>query len=190
MLDNHRVKEIAIATGGDWGGRHADRKFTELFTRIVGEDIMAEFSQRHPEDWYEIQLNFEQAKCDAEADETSIEFNLPQPLFKFIEDKDMELEDVINKDSAEHGLKVSGGLLTISLDTINSFHEESVAHIIDKTRELLESDNLIDSDLREIFLVGGFASCDLLQSRMREEFPEMRISVPEDAQAAVVKGNM
>ena len=153
---------------------------------IIGPDHVAEFIKQNPEEWYDIQLSFEQAKANAKPEATTISFKLPLPLFEFMTERKMNLQDTINGQSGR-GVSVKKGRLIIKMDTMRSLFEPTIRQIIDKTTEMLNCD-LQEVDFNEIFLVGGFASSTLLQSQMKLKFPNKRLSVPKDAQAAVVKG--
>ena len=85
-------------------------------------------------------------------------------------------------------MKERNGRIVIENKTARSLFEDAIKQIAKQTDEMLQSDDLRNVDLNEMFLVGGFASCKLLQSHMRASFSKRRISVPSDAQTAVVKG--
>ena len=86
VIENERVKEITFANGGDWGGRHVDKKFIRLLSDVLGDSIISDFIKQHPAEWYDIELSFEQAKTSADGD-SSISFPLPIALERFARKK-------------------------------------------------------------------------------------------------------
>ena len=68
------------------------------------------------------------------------------------------------------------------MDTIN--------HIIKGVQILLDQVVLMGSQVKYIFMVGGFCDCSFLQNAVKEKFERkgIVIIIPKEAQLAIVKG--
>lgn len=70
---------------------------------------------------------------------------------------------------------------------LRGLFEEPIKHIIEKLRNVIDNDKH-ESEISMIVMVGGFSESDILQTRVKEAFPALKIVVPGDAGLAVLKG--
>ena len=182
------VVEIEVGNGGDWGSRHGDKVFMKNLGTLVGETLFKQFKAEHPADWFEIQLNFDRAKSSVEPGEEHIVMALPPLFVEFMIKHGKELWEIIHRQGAPYGFSEIRRKLRINKDTIDSYYQPVIEKIVDSAVSMLKGKRLKDSDLREIFLVGGFGHSERLQACIKDACHNKRISVPTDAKAAVIKG--
>ena len=188
VLEHKRVREISIASGGDWGGRHVDQRFMSLMKRALGQDFIDDFAKQYPVVWYDLQLDFEKAKASADPDKNSISLALPIAMERHMRKvKKEELSEYINKNTNNHGLSENDGSLLIAHNSVDDMFTPSIDKIVDETKRLVKTKEL--KGLNFIYLVGGFASSKMLYSKMNQKqvLGKARLAVPPEARTAVVK---
>lgn len=201
VLENEDIREIYHATGGDFGGTKVDAEFEKLMEAYFGKELMNEFRDKHPSDWLEITTDWETKKRSAravEGEETRVRLSYSfMNLYEFYklerEKKPSRLRDWLcfPKRSAPYDLKevsLRKGHLCLGSDITKKLFEPAISSIIGQIKKILKKSDLADK-INYIFLVGGFADCQLLQMEVRKEFEEKYpVLVPEEANLAVVKG--
>ncbi|KAI8761497.1 heat shock 70 kDa protein 12A-like isoform X3 [Biomphalaria glabrata] len=181
-----RIRELFRATGGAWGGTIIDKQFQSLLESIFGVEFIAAFMKEYPKDFVELLQDFEikkRGECD------SIRVSLPYNFCNY-KHNGVSVQQAIKRFSSEQGssdIKFSSGKLVLSSTQVNILFKDALDQINDHVQTLLHKPKC--KDLHNIFLVGGFAESQRLQSSLREKFGErVTILVPEEASLSVVKG--
>lgn len=81
---------------------------------------------------------------------------------------------------------VKRDLLRLDVDIALSFFEDAVEKILDYVHDILN--NPAASGCQTIVMVGGFCESEVLQAKIRERFPQMKVIAPDQAGLAVLKG--
>ena len=164
-LADDRVKEITIANGGDWGGRHVDKRFTELLKEILGEAFIAKFSKEHPLAWYDLEMNFEKAKANVDENK-AMNIQMPTMIERFMrKEEKKDISDIINGKSQKFGVRENNGYLVITKEKVKALFEPTIQKIGKQTSDMVESNPL--RGLEIVYLVGGFAGCKLLHKHIK-----------------------
>ena len=180
------VKELHHATGGAWGGTYVDKNFVQLLQHIFGEDVIKEYRAECPGDWVDlISMRFETNKRTASLNgATYVEF--PFSFHSFLTERGSSAKEAIaamnNSD-----LKCSRGALAIKYPEVRKLFQPVFENIADHLETVIGDVGGVEF----MILVGGFATCDLLQTYLRERFEEpfsLRIIIPPQCSLAVVMG--
>ena len=180
VLDGGLLKELHKASGNDMGGGTVDAKFKNLLKDIFGSDLWDSYEKEHPSEMQRMMFDFTTFKCTKNKKDVYIpcHYNLAT-LAQKKQDIGLFFTDV-------QGASWSDGSIKISFSKLKEFFKESVDKIVQDIRAILLKPELrIDC----ILLVGGYASCKILQNEVKEQFGhQCRILCPDDAQLAVAKG--
>ena len=180
------VKELHHATGGAWGGTYVDKNFVRLLHEIFGKDTIETYKAEFPGDWVElVSLKFEINKRTASLDAvTYVEF--PFSFHSFLSDRESSAKEAIaamnNPD-----LKFTRGTLAMKYPEVRKLFQPVFENIADHLETVIRDVDKVEF----MILVGGFATCALLQTYLRERFEEpfnLRMIVPPQCSLAVVMG--
>ncbi|CAG2202059.1 unnamed protein product [Mytilus edulis] len=80
----------------------------------------------------------------------------------------------------------AGQKLSVKPEAFRKLFKSTIDSIIKHVDKLLKHPNL--SDLHHIIMVGGFSECELVQTAMRQKFPNKKIIIPDEAGLAVLRG--
>ena len=162
---DEKVKEIKIANGGDWGGRHIDKRFMDLVEEILGKSVVTKLKQEHASAWYELEKKFEKAKANAKPGKG---FNVPIPTMieRFVtKDLGLDITSIINANGRKYGIKENNAHFVISAECVRQLFGEILEKIGTHAKRMLDSGELKGLDI--VFLVGGFGNCKLLQDHLK-----------------------
>ncbi|KAK3714630.1 hypothetical protein QZH41_012080 [Actinostola sp. cb2023] len=183
------LEELHKGTGGACGGTGVDEEFEMLLKKIFGKDFIEQFKYKRPAGWVDMMIAFEAKKRTASPTKTNpLNISLP---FVFIDyykkHKGSSIESAVKKFGNPNVKWSSQGLLRIAPDTMKELFSPVVKQIIQHIRVLLSTRSV--SDVRYLFLVGGFAESPLLQYAVRDAFgSQMQIIIPHDVSLTILKG--
>ncbi|XP_031438671.1 heat shock 70 kDa protein 12A-like [Clupea harengus] len=181
VLDKGILKELHRASGNDMGGGTVDAKFKNLLRDSFGCEFWDKYEKAHPSEVQKMMFDFTTFKCCDEKQDVYIPcyHNLSTTLAQEKQDMSSFFTDV-------EGVSWSEGSINITFSKLETLFRESVDKIVQDIRAILLKPELhIDC----ILLVGGYASCKILQNEVKEQFGgQRRILCPVDAQLAVAKG--
>ena len=178
------VKELHHATGGAWGGTYVDRNFVDLLEAIFGKDAIDKYRKDFPGDWVElVSLKFEMNKrMAAPGGTTYVEF--PYSFHSFIDERGSSVKDVIAA-QGNANLKFTRGALAMKYPEVKKLFEP----VFDNIAQHLETVIRKVGQVKYMILVGGFATCKLLQTFLHDRFANnLRIIIPAESSLAVVMG--
>ncbi|ESP02145.1 hypothetical protein LOTGIDRAFT_212681 [Lottia gigantea] len=182
---DERIKELFRATGGAWGGTVIDRQFLLLLIKIFGQDFINIFQKEYPKDYVELMQDFEIKK---RGDSDSVRVSLPYNFCNYKHDG-VSVQQAIKKYATdnENGVKFSSGKLVLTSKVVDSLFSDALEQINDHVEHLLEKPKM--KDLKNLFLVGGFAECIRLQNSLKSKFGNrLTVLIPDEASLSVVKG--
>ena len=166
-----------------------DEMYEKMLCDIFGSAFINQYKLKNPHQWLIMMIDFEKRKRAAKPggkNSTNIPLNMGFARhFEKFTGKDFESAF---KETSVAGVKFSSaGMICISAATMASLFEKVICNTEEHLRKLLEEEAL--SDVKYIFLVGGFGECTFLQKMVHQIFGNGRsVLIPEEASMCVLKG--
>ncbi|XP_063048346.1 heat shock 70 kDa protein 12A isoform X3 [Engraulis encrasicolus] len=188
MPEGH-LKELYKASGGPHGSIGIDYEFEKLLCKIFGQDFIDQFKIKRPAAWVDLMIAFESRKRAAAPERTNpLNINLP---FSFIDYykrfRGHSVEHALRKSNVDFVKWSSQGMLRMSPDAMNALFKPTIDHIIHYLVELFDRPEV--TDIKFLFLVGGFAESPLLQRAVQDMLQgRSRIIIPHDVGLTILKG--
>ena len=190
IQENGAIKEIHKATGGAAGGEDVNKNFIGLLEEICTKQIIEKYAREHPVDWLYLVNDFEvkkRGKRTCQGGTTRI--RLPNSFVsKFASDKGWDLNAMIQERYSLEDIKIHRNeYLCLEPKVMKQLFDPVLDQVVTHLSNLFAKQEL--SDVKYVFLVGGFADSPLLQERITDHFGHSyRIMVPQNASLAVVQG--
>lgn len=182
VLSGGRLKEVHTATGNDLGGLTVDKHFQSCLQEIFGNEVCKAYKNAHGDEWQKIMYNFAIAKCTEE--DNGFEFVCSVSLNEVI--KKHRGEDAEAVLQGNRDAKWRKGTIKISPEKFKSFFDESLRGIAEILKKIIRSKTL---KIEYLLLVGGFASCKILQEYIKRHFgTQCQVLCPLYPQEAVKRG--
>ncbi|KAL5006559.1 hypothetical protein ScPMuIL_015365 [Solemya velum] len=182
------VKEIHHANGGPWGGTMVDEEFRMLLTKIVGAEVMTIFQKEYMEDYLELtrEFEFKKRQTTPESDD-KVTFRFPSALRELFEKKTGEKinEAIAHMDIKDH-VRWRQDKIQMKASMMRKLFEIPVSKIIKHLSDLTKEPGM--ADIRHMLMVGGFSESPVLQHAVKGAFRRMKVLIPQDAGAAVLRG--
>ncbi|KAM9365992.1 heat shock 70 kDa protein 12A isoform 1-T1 [Pholidichthys leucotaenia] len=188
-LPEGHLKELYKASGGPYGSIGIDYEFEKLLCKIFGQDFIDQFKIKRPAAWVDLMIAFESRKRAAAPDRTNpLNINLPFSFIDYYKKfRGHSVEHALRKSNVDFVKWSSQGMLRMSPDAMNSLFKPTIDHIIQHLTELFEKPEV--SDIKFLFLVGGFAESPLLQQAVQNMLQgRTRIIIPHDVGLTILKG--
>ncbi|XP_074089674.1 heat shock 70 kDa protein 12A isoform X3 [Macrotis lagotis] len=188
-LPEGHLKELYKSTGGPYGSLGVDYEFEKLLCKIFGEDFIEQFKIKRPAAWVDLMIAFESRKRAAAPDRTNpLNINLPFSFIDYYKKfRGHSVEHALRKSNVDFVKWSSQGMLRMSPDAMNALFKPTIDNIIDHLRDLFEKPEV--TDVKFLFLVGGFAEAPLLQQAVQAAFGnKCRIIIPQDVGLTILKG--
>ncbi|KAG7229856.1 hypothetical protein INR49_012406 [Caranx melampygus] len=188
-LPEGHLKELYKASGGPYGSIGIDYEFEKLLCKIFGQDFIDQFKIKRPAAWVDLMIAFESRKRAAAPDRTNpLNINLPFSFIDYYKKfRGHSVEHALRKSNVDFVKWSSQGMLRMSPDAMNSLFKPTIDHIIQHLTELFEKPEV--SDIKFLFLVGGFAESPLLQHAVQNMLQgRSRIIIPHDVGLTILKG--
>lgn len=161
-----------------------------MLKRIFGEDFILLFQRDYPNDWQKIMNDFEiQKRAERGIDSDEISIVLP---YNFVNSysKVIGTDDNINENLrlyyTQGEVSLGGGYLYVDLSILEQFYQPVVEKTIDMVKSILQKDKL--SDVKTLFLVGGFSQAFPIRKAIVEAFPDFEVLTPREGELAIMKG--
>nr|QQL94686.1 heat shock protein family A member 12A [Lateolabrax maculatus] len=188
-LPEGHLKELYKASGGPYGSIGIDYEFEKLLCKIFGQDFIDQFKIKRPAAWVDLMIAFESRKRAAAPDRTNpLNINLPFSFIDYYKKfRGHSVEHALRKSNVDFVKWSSQGMLRMNPDAMNSLFKPTIDHIIQHLTELFEKPEV--SDIKFLFLVGGFAESPLLQHAVQNMLQgRSRIIIPHDVGLTILKG--
>ncbi|XP_054651946.1 heat shock 70 kDa protein 12A isoform X4 [Dunckerocampus dactyliophorus] len=188
-LPEGHLKELYKASGGPYGSLGIDYEFEKLLCKIFGQDFIDQFKIKRPAAWVDLMIAFESRKRAAAPGRTNpLNINLPFSFIDYYKKfRGHSVEHALRKSNVDFVKWSSQGMLRMSPDAMNSLFKPTIDHIIQHLNELFEKPEV--SDIKFLFLVGGFAESPLLQQAVQNMLHgRSRIIIPHDVGLTILKG--
>lgn len=188
---NGQLKELERASGGHWGGTSVDVAFKNALAEIVTKEMIETYRQKFPEDYLELIKNFEIKKRYCQKGQGSLHSVITLPIpFSFNQEclnmLGTDLATMISNFKFRDDMIWRTGKLRIKIKFFETFFQPACNGIIKHVKELFQSTKM--KDVNKILMVGGFSESYILQTEIRNAFPNCQVIVPEEAGLAVLRG--
>ncbi|XP_060577016.1 heat shock 70 kDa protein 12A-like [Ruditapes philippinarum] len=185
------IRELYKANGGPWGGTKIDEAFQAFLEDVAGVDTMEIFMKDHKEDYLSLFREFEIKKktfgSDLHAGQR-ITFRLPVTIhetYRIARGGDFR-RSLMMKQDLQDQITFTGDKLRVQPRQVEQMFEKTCDKIVSHLKDIFSKPQV--SGTEAILMVGGFSESMMLQRYIRDNFPGMRIIIPEDAGLAVLKG--
>ncbi|XP_056091012.1 heat shock 70 kDa protein 12A isoform X3 [Rhinichthys klamathensis goyatoka] len=188
-LPEGHLKELYKASGGPHGSIGIDYEFEKLLCKIFGQDFIDQFKIKRPAAWVDLMIAFESRKRAAAPDRSNpLNINLPFSFIDYYKKfRGHSVEHALRKSNVDFVKWSSQGMLRMSPDAMNALFKPTIDHIIQHLTELFDRPEV--TDIKFLFLVGGFAESSLLQQAVQNMLQgRSRIIIPHDVGLTILKG--
>lgn len=178
------IVELHSPSGGTWGSSYINKQFEEMLELLFGKALIDK--ARSTSDWYTIMDTFENAKINFSPENPVGNISVGAIIPK--DTPDANFTNAINNYNTNNGtrMELTRGMLRIAT-VLPVLFEPIISNIINHVKSLLQKPAL--QKVRYLFLVGGFAECPILQSRMQQEFSNrLKVVIPPRPGASVMNG--
>ncbi|XP_039207136.1 heat shock 70 kDa protein 12A [Crotalus tigris] len=178
-----------LEEGGPYGSLGVDYEFEKLLCKIFGEDFIEQFKIKRPAAWVDLMIAFESRKRAAAPDRTNpLNITLPFSFIDYYKKfRGHSVEHALRKSNVDFVKWSSQGMLRMSPDAMNALFKPTIDQIIEHLSDIFEKPEL--TNVKFLFLVGGFAEAPLLQQAVQIAFgSKCRIIIPQDVGLTILKG--
>ncbi|CAC5406609.1 unnamed protein product [Mytilus coruscus] len=186
---NGQLKEKHRAMGNDCGGTSIDKKFVSLFEEIVGKTTMNSLKKESPLAYLDLVREFESVKRTVvETSKKKVTMTIPfvalDKMCQKVREKDLQY--LLETSSYSKDIKLVHDKIRINVEFFKELFKPSIDGVTSLVKEIFRNKSL--KDVTHLLLVGGFSECQLIQDAVRQEFPQKRVIIPEEAGLSVLKG--
>ncbi|XP_039927021.1 heat shock 70 kDa protein 12A [Hirundo rustica] len=188
-LPEGHLKELYKATGGPYGSLGVDYEFEKLLCKIFGEDFIEQFKIKRPAAWVDLMIAFESRKRAAAPDRTNpLNITLPFSFIDYYKKfRGHSVEHALRKSNVDFVKWSSQGMLRMSPDAMNALFKPTIDQIVEHLSEVFDKPEV--TNVKFLFLVGGFAESPLLQQAVQSAFgSRCRVIIPQDVGLTILKG--
>lgn len=173
-------------TGRSFGGILVDEEYEKFLESIGGKGILKSFAAKNMEDYLTALRDFETKKREVKVSD-KIRIRIPVSLDRLISSRtNCSISDVLQKTAFAHSVTYDRFKFCLPFSEFKTFFQ-SVLNGITKYLEDIYANRYL-GDIKEIFMVGGFSECDIIQKALRKRFNTLHFIIPADARIAVLKG--
>ncbi|XP_053399648.1 uncharacterized protein LOC123544548 [Mercenaria mercenaria] len=187
-IKDGEATELYVSSNEECGSTRVEESFLNVLSSIVGYTVMDRFKEQYITEYRDLLLALEKKKS-AFYFERDSRFNIriPASLQCLVQQLGgEELADVVKQPRFSEQVKMRAEKVCIESRTAYLFLEEVVEKIVDYMNRVLNKKWLTDVD--EIVMMGEFSRSTVLQSALRDNFPNIKMFVPPDAESAVSQG--
>ncbi|XP_065831929.1 uncharacterized protein [Oscarella lobularis] len=163
-----------------------DKNFVQLLHSIFGKGVIEKYEVEYPGDWVDlISMKFETNKRTSSPNNaTYVEF--PFSFHSFLTDRKTSVKGAIAA-TGNSNLKCVRGALAMKYREVCKLFQPVFVNIAEHLETIIRNVGRVEY----MILVGGFATCELLQNYLRDRFEKsfsLRIIIPPESSLAVVMG--
>lgn len=172
-----KLKELVAPDGGHLGSTIIDDKFFEFIKKFFGDDKFVQLSKS--ETYVELEKKWEECKVTFACEKGNNDYsriNIASILLELdLKSKFAALIEKWNNENPNLKLKKCGGVtLGLSIELMMSFFQGPVEMIIDKVKEVIDTNRTELHNLSYIIMAGGYSRNIYLHKRLIEEFQDKR----------------
>ncbi|XP_021367114.1 heat shock 70 kDa protein 12B-like [Mizuhopecten yessoensis] len=187
--DGH-LREILVASGGDWGGTKVDEAFESYLEDIIGKQAFGQFKSDHLYDLLDLMRRFEVKKrLNKVKHSDKVTVSIPSSLlstYNKLNPGQNIKENIAKNERFSSHVEFFGDKLRLSGTKTASLFDESIEQIVYHVSKLLRDPKV--RGISAILMVGGYSECPLLLDAIRHIAGGVQLIVPNEAGLAVLKG--
>jgi molecular chaperone DnaK (HSP70) len=182
LIERHK------ASGGAWGGTSVDESYRQLLFRLMGSPVLHKFHRQHTDDYLDMFREFETKKRTISSKTSGkVNFRLPLALVNVFEEVTEEkLQESIAQSTFAGQIFVSGDKMRIESSVVKGLFDNAISSIVEHMQELLTKPEVRETSA--ILMVGGFSESPMLQDAIKQNFPNLKLIIPQEAGLAVLIG--
>ena len=185
------VKELALPSGGPYGGKLVDREFEKLLDKVFGASFSSKLKELDPCTWVKLMNDLEQKK-------SGLANKKPQETVGLDLDLAFSLacERIRGKSALQilnyctvPGVGAQKQRMCISADVMKQWYEEPIRRTAQSLNASLKKPRL--QDVSALYMVGTFSCSQYLVEGVRREVKTInreKIIKPHESHVAIVKG--
>lgn len=158
-----------------------DDEYEKFMEKIGGEGILKAFAKDYMEDYLIMRREFETKKRDSSC--TNVYIRIPKKFDDFIKKKKGGMKKALQFSIYKDTVTYDKYKLCFSHKEFNKFFQKTIQNTLNCIEQ-----NLQNTDVKVIIMVGGLADCEIIQNSLQERFKNYKIVTPHDAGRAVLKG--
>ena len=152
---------------------------------VSGEEILQIYYEEEPDDAWELMRSFEDRKRQVSTDKSKFTFST-KLVELFAENRKTTFKDYLTAIGNTEVTIPTRNKIRIDNTVAQRFFQKSIASILVEMRAIFEHKDCCECPY--ILMVGGYSESNLLQTRVREAFPQKTVICPNQAGLAVLKG--
>ncbi|XP_053389278.1 heat shock 70 kDa protein 12A-like [Mercenaria mercenaria] len=181
-------RRLHTLAGGGWGGQAVNEEFKQFLIKIVGAPVFLKFVEEEESDWMDLKMKFETIKHGVKSeDDGKVSLRLPVSLREILEECCNEnVQTAVQASPYSKKIYFTRDLMRLDVSIIKDLFTNSVEKIISNIKETLQIEAVTGT--KTIIMVGGFSESPLVQSAVKEAFPDCNVFVPKEPAYALLKG--
>jgi hypothetical protein len=187
IQEDDSLKELYKASGGAWGGIQVDEAFKQMVIKITGSNVYFNFCDKNAADFVDMFREFELKKRCFSGKEKQITIKIPVSLKEtFEEETEESIQDVLSQSAYSGKMKWTSDKLRINSNLFATLFDVVTKNIVEHLSNLLREPEVMGTT--NIIMVGGFSESCIIQTKVKEAFPDMTVIIPTEAGLSVLKG--
>ncbi|XP_052213095.1 heat shock 70 kDa protein 12A-like [Dreissena polymorpha] len=184
-----KLKQIEAVNGGEWLVTKAHEEFEKYIDTLAGCHVMQASKNKHMDEYIELMNTFDLKRktFTKSTDAEKIRFIVPCAIRTLVEQMTgQKLQQQVQRSIYGKTTYVTGDKLVCSESDLSALFDEPITSIIRQLNPIVSK--YVDDPINHIIMTGGFSESLLLQDALREAFPTIKVTVPIDANEAVLGG--
>lgn len=180
------VHEIKGCIGSDHGATRIDRAFEDFLCglNVPGYHRFFQEMKQDPTLWNQLMSKFEVSKTSFDGSMDML-IELPRRMFDSYREKTGNtLASALSRNAnPKVYIPRTSDYLHVSKGTCVAWYHPTINSVVEQVGSLHKK-----FKVNALFLVGGFADCDILKTELRDRFPDLKLVIPKLPALAVIKG--
>lgn len=171
-----------------FGGILVDEEYEKFLESIGGKGIFKSFAAINMEDNLTALRDFEAKKREVTCKEPkNVRIRIPVSLDRLISSKtNCSVPKALQKTIYKEKVTYNSFKFCLPFPVYETFFISFLERITNYIKDIFANRDL--KNINEIFVVGGFSECGIIQKALRERFNTLHFIIPADAGIAVLKG--
>lgn len=179
------MEELIPATGRPFGGILVDDEYKKFLETIGGKGIFKSYATGYMEDFLAALRDFERIK--REINQSKVRIRIPESLARFICSRTgCVISEALQNSIYKQKVTYKNFKFCLPFSEFKTFFTTVIDRVTNYIEDIFANNDV--GYVTEIFLVGGFSECSIIQNALRERFETCHFIFPNDARIAVLKG--
>jgi hypothetical protein len=158
-----------------------------MIIKITGSNVYLNFCDKNVYYFEDLIREFEWKKRCFPGKEEKITIRIPVSLKQtFEEETDENIQEVLSQSSYSGKMEWLNDKLRINSDLFATLFDVVTKNIVEHLNNLLREPEV--KGTTNIFMVGEFSESSIIQTKVKEAFPDMTVIIPREAGLSVMKG--